>query len=124
MDPWNAREVSIMDKKYTCHCCAVSTYSNLSISLLSKPVCPIGWVFEEGFGCFYFETTEMTWQEARTYCKSKHASADLAEIHDAETNAFLFDYVKQHSYSYWWIGGSDKARVIQHISFHSFKYVS
>ena len=73
--------------------------------------CPSGWINEDGIGCFYFGTTKMSWQEARTHCKSKHIRADLAEIHNAETNAFLLDISRQKNSSYWWIGGSDEAQV-------------
>ena len=53
----------------------------------------------------------MTWKNARKYCKSKNANADLAEIHNAETNAFLSGIGKQKSSSRYWIGGSDESEV-------------
>ena len=53
----------------------------------------------------------MTWKNARKYCKSKNANADLAEIHNAETNAFLSNIGKQKSSSRYWIGGSDESEV-------------
>ena len=74
--------------------------------------CPSGWINEDGIGCFYFGTTNMTWQNARNHCKSIAIRADLAEIHNAETNAFLLDIsIQKNSFSFWWIGGSDEAQV-------------
>ena len=81
------------------------------VDRLTRLNCPSGWINEDGIGCFYFGTTKMSWQEARTHCKSKHIRADLAEIHNAETNAFLLDISRQKNSSYWWIGGSDEAQV-------------
>ena len=41
-----------------------------------------------------------------------NANADLAEIHNAETNAFLLDIsIQKNSSYYWWIGGSDEEQV-------------
>ena len=53
----------------------------------------------------------MSWKEARIHCKSKNANADLAEIRNEETNAFLLDILRQKSFNFWWIGGSDEAQV-------------
>ena len=76
--------------------------------------CPSGWINEDGIGCFYFGTTNMTWQNARNHCKSIAIRADLAEIHNAETNAFLLNSIvaTHNSTDYWWIGGSDEAQVV------------
>ena len=73
--------------------------------------CPSGWINKDGIGCFYFGTTKKSWQDARNHCKSKNVRADLAEIHNAETNTFLHNIIKQKAFNYWWIGASDKAEV-------------
>ena len=78
----------------------------------SPIICPSGWINENGIGCFYFETTKMSWQAARNDCKSRNARADLAEIHNAETHNYLLNIVKKKSPSQWYIGGSDKAKVM------------
>ena len=64
----------------------------------------------------------MTWKNARNYCKSKNANADLAEIHNAETNTYLSDIALQNAFSYssptfgYWMGGSDVEEVQNIIS--------
>ena len=84
----------------------------VDLKVIVNTTCPSGWINKEEIGCFYFGTTEMTWQEAQNYCKSMNAWADLAEIHNAETDTFIHDTVKEKSAGYWWIGGSDKNEVI------------
>ena len=85
-------------------------------------VCPSGWIDEKGIGCFHFGRTDMTWKNARNYCKSKNANADLAEIHNAETNTYLSDIALQNAFSYssptfgYWMGGSDVEEVQNIIS--------
>ena len=88
----------------------------LQLQNIVDELCPIGWIGRIGIGCFYYGTTIMTWKDAKNHCKSMIANADLAEIHNAETNAFLRDTAKQKSFSQYWIGGSDEAEV------HKFQY--
>ena len=49
--------------------------------------------------------------EARNYCKFLNPWADLVEIHNEETNTFLHSIIKEKSFDYWWIGGSDEKEV-------------
>ena len=80
--------------------------------------CPSGWIDQDGTGCFYFGTSTMSWKEARNYCKSLNPWADLAEIHNEETNTFLHSIIKEKSFDYWWIGGSDEKEVSDnHLNF-------
>ena len=76
--------------------------------------CPSGW--DNGgrkIGCYRAakEASKMSYASAKAYCKSLDQRAHLAEIKTQEVQEFLGGLPDLQSYPYWWLGGSDQAKV-------------
>ena len=76
--------------------------------------CPSGW--ENGgrkLGCYYAakEASTMTQANAKAYCKSLDHRAHLVEIRTQEIQKFVEGLEDFQSHGYWWLGGSDQAKV-------------
>ena len=65
------------------------------MSCISADGCAEGWVYNPANGyCYFFEERGGTWSEGREFCFE--AGADLATIHSAEENAFIFGKNMDH----------------------------
>ena len=75
--------------------------------------CPHGWIDGEELGCYYFakEASTMSHASAMAYCTSLDTRAHLAEIKTSNIQEFLEGLQDLKSYLYWWLGGSDQAKV-------------
>jgi len=73
----------------------------------SFAACDSGWDEVDG-KCYFFEFTQMPWNEALLFCES--LGGYLAEIEDDATESALLDLLSTHSDGqcpFAWIGGND-----------------
>ena len=75
--------------------------------------CPSGWTDGGKLGCYYAakEASAMSQASANAYCKSLDQRAHLAEIKTQEIQTFVAGLADLQSSYYWWLGGSDQAKV-------------
>ena len=81
--------------------------------ICSFPGCPSGWSDGGKLGCYYAakEASRMSYASAQNYCKSLDGRAHLVEIRTQEIQTFVRGLKDLQSHTYWWLGGSDQAKV-------------
>ena len=91
------------------------TYLSEAIDILNQTdlECPSGWSDGGKLGCYYAakEASTMTQANAKAYCKSLDGRAHLVEIRTQEIQTFVRGLKDLQSHTYWWLGGSDQAKV-------------
>nr|BAO49753.1 C-type lectin [Ruditapes philippinarum] len=88
------------DNSYTCTCPPNTAGDNCESS------CPDGWIMWNDETCLFFSTEESNWDNAKIACEGQDAA--LAEIYDAEMDAFVLAEAEKRSDRYFWLGGNDK----------------
>ena len=104
--PWNLfKRVS----KVKTSCICVRLFHKICVFL----VCPSGWSDGGKLGCYYAakEASRMSYASAQNYCKSLDGRAHLVEIRTQEIQTFVRGLKDLQSHTYWWLGGSDQAKV-------------
>ncbi|XP_060587615.1 neurocan core protein-like isoform X2 [Ruditapes philippinarum] len=86
---------------YTCTCQPDTTGRNCELT------CPTDWIMYMGSTCLFFSTDETTWDGANAACQAKGAA--LAEIYDADKDAFFLAEAEKRSDRYFWLGATDRA---------------
>eukprot|EP00057_Strongylocentrotus_purpuratus_P022454 XP_011676928.1 PREDICTED: sperm receptor for egg jelly-like [Strongylocentrotus purpuratus] len=63
------------------------------------------WFYGPAFGyCYLWERVDYNWTQARESCIDQGRGAELASIHSAEENAFVYAQIRRYA----WIGLSDQ----------------
>ena len=75
--------------------------------------CPSGWVNGGNLGCYFVakESSIMTHNSAKDYCKSLDERAQLVEIYTLRMQKFVEGLKDIKSSGNWWMGGTDELEV-------------
>jgi hypothetical protein len=78
--------------------------------------CPNGWQ-EFGSHCYLYISQTRTWNNSNNDCISQ--GGNLASIQSKAENDFVFNLVPSNVTTPFWVGASDVAKEVIHISFNS-----